>query len=289
VYSCARISSCAHKNDPQQYRDASQCVERWLAWSDENNVAAQCLGKAHSCADVDACLHRRTDTAVTAACSSHTGESTFCEDETLYQCDDENDDESRAVRCADIKGECREHKTHDGLRSRACVSAELCPAGAPESRCLDATTLLTCDNGAVDRAKCDPGETCRLVRDENNEPTAYCARPEQAQCDRVGQRYCVGNKLVRCAPAGAKGVAEALDCAKYGLACDPAGAAAGCRMAIAPQVGCNAGNARCRDADALEFCALGLRVAISCKSLGFTSCDPDGNGLEAACTAGPRR
>jgi hypothetical protein len=289
VHSCARISSCAHKNDPPHYRDASQCVERWLAWSEENNSAVRCFGSARSCSDVDACLHRRSDTLVTAVCNRHSGESTFCEGETLYQCDDENDDESRAVRCADIKGECKEHKTHDGLSSRACISPAMCPAGAPESRCLDATTLLTCDNGAADIARCDPGETCRLVRDENNEPTAYCAKPEQTQCDRVGKRYCEGSKLVRCAPAGAKGAAEVLDCAKYGLACDPTSAQAACRVAIAPQATCRDGNARCRDHDQLEFCALGLRVAISCKSLGFTSCDPDGNGLEAACTVGPSR
>ena len=289
VHTCARISSCARKNDPQQYRDASQCVERWLAWSEEKNASVQCFDNARSCADVDACLHRHNDTHVTAICNKHSGESTFCEGETLYQCDDENDDESRAHLCTDVKGECQEHKTHDGLSGRACISPEMCPQAAPESRCLDATTLLTCDNGAADRAKCDPGETCQQVRDENGEPAAYCAKPEQTQCDRVGQRYCEGSKLVKCAPAGARGAAEVLDCAKYGLICDGTSARAGCRMPIAPQVGCHGLNARCRTGDQLEFCALGLRAAVSCMSLGFASCDPDGNGLEAACSAGPPR
>ncbi len=286
VHSCARISSCARKNDPQQYREASQCVERWLAWSEENNVAVHCFGSALSCSDVDKCMHRRNDARVTAICNKHSGESTFCDGETLYQCDDENDEESRAIACNEVKGECKEHATHDSLSARACLSPEMCPPGAPESRCLDTVTLLTCDSGAAERTSCDPGETCQNVRDENSEPTAYCAKSEQKQCTRIGQRYCEGSKLVRCTPAGARGAAEVLDCARYGLACDGSSASPACRVPV-ELIGCHDSTARCRGSDQLEFCALGLRVAVSCKALGFASCDPDGNGLEAACGGSP--
>lgn len=283
---CAMITSCAHPHDPPRERDPGACVEGWLARAaPEVEPLETCLAAAVGCGQVDACARGKHDAPATAYCKAHAGARTACEGNRLVTCSEDDPGESTSVDCAAFGGACGDSKQAGGLVARACLSPALCPQGAPEVRCdAAANAVVSCHEGAVERTACAAPARCEEHRAADGAVSVVCERPGHRHCDAVGKRWCEQGKLAACEPHGPFGEAVVTDCAALGLVCDERGDAAAC---VAPGAhACDKTPPRC-EGDALTFCAAGRRFRMTCKDLGFSACDPDAHGVEAACTAAP--
>jgi hypothetical protein len=285
---CAMIASCAHPHDPPREREPAACVEAWLARAPaEAEPLETCLAAAVGCAQVDACARGRRDALATAYCRAHAGARTACEGARLVTCSEDDPGESTSTDCAAFGALCGDSKQSGGLLARACLSPALCPQGAPEVRCDGpANAVVSCHEGAVERTACPAPARCEEHRAADGAVSAVCEPPGHRHCEAVGKRWCEQGKLAACEPHGPFGEAVVTDCAALGLVCDerPPSEAAAC---VAPGAhACDKTPPRC-EGDALAFCAAGRRFRMTCRDLGFSACDPDAHGVEAACAAGP--
>jgi hypothetical protein len=256
---CAVVTSCAHPHDPPRQREPSACVEAWLARAPANVEPLEtCLAAAVGCGQVDACVRGRRDDAAAAYCHAHPGARTGCEGNHLVTCSEDDPGESTSTDCAAFGARCGDSKQSGGLLARGCLSAVLCPAGAPEVRCDSPAAIISCHEGAVQRTTCAPPARCEERRGADGAVSAECEPSARRHCET--------------------------DCAALGLVCDDRAEAAAC---VAPGArGCDKAPPRC-EGDALAFCAAGRRFRLVCRDLGFSACDPDAHGMEAACTAAP--
>jgi hypothetical protein len=153
-------------------------------------------------------------------------------------------------------------------------------------RCDGTHAVVACHEGAVERTPCASGARCEEHRAADGAVTALCEPPAHRHCDAVGKRWCEEGKLVSCQAHGPFGEAVVSDCAAMGLSCDPRVEGGGACVVPGPRA-CERAAPRC-DGDALVFCAAGRSARVSCRDVGFTACDPDAHGVDAACTASAR-
>jgi hypothetical protein len=282
---CTKIASCAHSHDAPRERDPGACVDWWIDHVyGENNDFATCIARARSCAEVDHCARDRGDPQAVAFCKAHPDAQTGCDGTRLVTCGDDDPDESTAIDCAKLGATCGEQHLAGGLVTRACLSPQLCPPGAPEARCDGKTAIISCHEGAVERSSCPAGVPCQEHKDSDGDQTATCEPPGHVHCEHVGERRCDGSRLVQCVPHGHFGEPRVLDCAAFGLGCGHANVGGTTKPdCIVPnQAACDESGVKC-DGQAVSFCAAGRKVTISCAALGFGPCDPDAKGLDAAC------
>jgi hypothetical protein len=278
---CAKVASCAHPHDPPRERDPSACVDAWVARGGaEVDPFETCVAEATGCEQVDACMRARGDAVATAFCRAHPGVRSGCEGSRLVTCSEDDPAESSSTDCSGFGASCGDSQA-GGLLTRACLSAALCPAGAPEVRCEGTQVVVGCRDGAVNRTACLGDTRCEERRAADGTASATCESPTLRHCDVVGKRWCQQGKLVSCMPNGPFGEAMVADCAALGLACDDH-AVAGPACVVPGPRGCEHAAARC-DGDGLSFCAAGRRFRVACHDLGFGACDPDAHGLDAAC------
>lgn len=290
---CAMIASCAHPHDPPRDREPGACVDAWLARPPADVVPLEtCLTAAVGCAQVDGCARGRRDDVATAYCRAHAGARAGCEGNHLVTCSEDDPAESTSTDCAAFGATCGDAKQSGGLVARACVSPALCPAGAPEVRCEGGSAFVSCHEGAVQRTACAAPAVCEERRGADGAVTAVCEPPKHRHCDAVGKRWCESGRLAACEPHGPLGEAVFTDCAAAGLVCDETrdahGVLGNTAACVAPGAhACEAARSPTRcDGDALAFCAAGRQFRLPCRDLGFSACDPDAHGVEAACTAG---
>jgi hypothetical protein len=251
------------------------------------NPFETCVAAAGACEQVDACMRARGDAVATAYCRANPGARAGCDGNRLVECSEDDPAESSSTDCAAFGATCGDAPQAGGLLSRACVSATLCPAGAPEVRCQGEHVILGCRDGAVDRTACLGNARCE-EHSVGGTPSAICEPPAHRHCDAVGKRWCEQGKLVSCLPHGPFGEVSVADCGALGLACDDH-AVAGAACVVPGPRGCERAAARC-DGDGLTFCAAGRRFRVACPDLGFGACDPDAHGVDAACaSAAPAR
>jgi hypothetical protein len=283
---CAKVASCAHPHDAPRDRDPSACVDAWVARAAADvNPFEACVAAAPGCEQVDACMRARGDAVATAYCRANhasAGARSGCDGNRLVECSEDDPAESSSTDCAAFGATCGDVPQTGGLMTRACVSATLCPPGAPEVRCQGEHVILGCRDGAVDRTACLGNARCE-EHSVAGAPSAICEPPAHRHCDAVGKKWCEGGKLVSCQPHGPFGEAVVSDCAALGLACDEHAVTGAACVAPGPR-GCDHAAARC-DGDALTFCAAGRRFRVACADLGFAACDPDAHGVDAACAA----
>ena len=148
-------------------------------------------------------------------------------------------------------------KAAGGLVIRACFAPQKCPAGAPEARCDGDGAVLSCHDGAIERAKCRPGTRCEEHKDESGDATASCELPGRRRCDLKGARHCEGDRLVECSTSDHFGKVRVSDCAGFGLRCTGSGPRAGCY--VPADVECDKEMLpKCDDdGQSLVFCAAG--------------------------------
>lgn len=285
---CAKVASCAHPHDAPRDRDPSACVDAWVARAAADvNPFETCVAAAVGCEQVDACMRARGDAVATAYCRAHPGGRAGCDGNRLVECSEDDPAESSSTDCAAFGATCGDAPQAGGLLTRACVSATLCPAGAPEVRCQGEHVILGCRDGAVDRTACLGNARCE-EHSVGGTASAICEPPAHRHCDAVGKRWCEQGKLVSCLPHGPFGEVSVADCGALGLACDDH-AVAGAACVVPGPRGCERAAARC-DGDGLTFCAAGRRFRVACHDLGFGACDPDAHGVDAACaSAAPAR
>jgi len=278
---CAKVASCAHAHDPPRDRDPSTCVDAWVARATADaDPFETCVAAAVGCEQVDACMRARGDAVATAYCRANPGARSGCQGNRLVTCTEDDPTESTSTDCAAFGATCGDSKQAGGLLTRACVSATLCPAGAPEVRC-EGGAIVGCHDGVVDREVCAGGSRCEEHRAQDGTSSAVCESPGHRHCDAVGKRWCEQGKLVSCGPHGPFGEALVTDCGAVGLACDDH-AEGGAACVVSGPRACVHAAARC-EGDALTFCAAGRRFRLACGDLGFRGCDPDAHGVDAAC------
>ena len=285
---CARVASCAHAHDAPRDRDPSACVDAWVARARADVEPFEtCVAGAVDCEEVDTCMRARGNAVATAYCRANPGARSGCDGNRLVTCTEDDPTESSSTDCATFGATCGESKQAGGLLTRSCLSSTQCPAGAPEVRCDGTRAIVGCHDGAVDRTACIGGAHCEEHRGADGTPSAICESPGHRHCDAVGKRWCEQGKLVSCIPHGPIGEAMVSDCAALGLACDDH-AETGAACVVPGPRACEHGGARC-DGDALTFCAAGRRFRVACRDLGFSVCDPDAHGVDAACAPAPPR
>jgi hypothetical protein len=283
---CARIASCAHSHDAPRDRDPGACVDAWLTRSaDEVGRLEACLDTAIGCAKVDACARSRDDQAATAYCRAHPSTRTACDGNRLVTCSEDDPGESTSADCAAFGATCGDSKQAGGLLARACLSSNLCPAGAPETRCDGPSAILSCHEGAAVRTACGLPARCQEQRAADGSVSALCepGPGHHRHCETVGKRWCEEGRLVTCQPHGPFGQAVVTDCQALGLACDNRADTAACVVPGARV--CDHAAPHC-EGSALTFCAAGRRFHLACSEIGFSACDPDAHGVDAACVSG---
>jgi len=281
---CAKLASCAHAHDAPRDRDPAACVDAWIARAPaEREPVEACVVAAKDCAEVDACGRDRGDAATAGYCRAHAGVRTGCEGSRLVTCSQDDPAESSAIDCAAFGATCGDLPQAGGLMVRACVSAALCPAGAPEVRCDGPGAVVTCHEGAVERAACPGAARCEEHQAKDGAASAVCEPPSHRHCDTVGKRWCEQGSLVQCQPHGPYGEPVVTDCASLGLACDEHAEPGAACVAPGPR-SCEHAAPRCEGDDMLTFCAAGRRFRLSCRALGLGACDPDAHGVDAACS-----
>jgi len=286
---CAKVASCAHAHDAPRDRDPSVCVDAWVARAPADVEPFEtCVDSADGCKQVDACMRARGDAVATAYCRANPGARSGCDGTRLVTCTEDDPTESASTDCAAFGALCGDCPQSGGLLTRACLSNALCPPGAPEVRCDGANAIVGCHDGAVERTACIGGSRCEEHRASDGTSSAICESSGHRHCDVVGKRWCELGKLVSCLPHGPFGEVAVSDCAAVGLACnDRVDAGAACVVPGPPA--CEHAAPRC-EGDALTFCAAGRRFRVACQDLGFSACDPDAHGVDAACApAGPAR
>jgi hypothetical protein len=280
---CAKIASCAHGHDEPREHDPSACVDASLARSPAEAAELEaCVQGASGCEQVGACVRGRVDASAAAHCRAHPGARTSCDGNRLVTCSADDPNESTSVDCAAFGATCGDAHEEGGLLAHACVSPSLCPAGAPEVRCDGERAILGCHGGAVERTPCAAGARCEAQKGADGVTSALCEPVGHRHCDVVGKRWCERANLVSCQPHGSTGEVAATDCGAAGLVCDDR-VEGGAACVVPTARTCDHGAPRC-DGDALVFCAAGARVRVGCRDLGFTTCDPDAHGVDAACT-----
>jgi len=286
---CAKVASCAHVNDAPRDRDPGLCVDAWMARAPADVESFEsCVASAGGCTEVDACMHARGDARATAYCRANPGDRSGCDGTRLVTCTEDDPTESSSTDCAAFGATCGDCPQSGGLLARACLSSTLCPPGAPDVRCDGANAIVGCRDGAVDRTECLGGTRCEEHHASDGTSSALCESPGHRHCDVVGRRWCELGTLVSCVPRGPFGEAVVSDCAALGLACDDR-TDAGADCVVPGPPACERAAPRC-DGDALTFCAAGRRFRVSCPELGFSACDPDAHGVDAACApADPAR
>src|SRR5262249_24875241 len=140
--------------------------------------------------------------------------------------------ESTSTDCASLGAHCAEQKVAGGLVVRGCYSSSQCPPGAPEARCDGPSRVVSCHEGAVDRAECSRGTRCEVHEHRDGELAASCEPVEtgqpHARCDALGARYCDHDRLIECVAHGHFGDVRVSDCASLGLRCQGKGEKAAC-------------------------------------------------------------
>jgi hypothetical protein len=285
---CARIASCTHSHDAPRLRDPSGCVDWWVAQHDPSGAdpLQNCFTQATTCDQINACIHGGGDARAAQFCSQRPGVVSGCDGDRLVSCGDDDAQESTVTDCTALGATCREMKAAGGLVIRACFAPQKCPAGAPEARCDGEGAVLSCHDGAIERANCRPGTRCEEHKDDTSgEATASCELPGRRRCDLLGARHCEGDRLVECSTADHFGKVRVSDCAGFGLRCTGSGPRAGCY--VAADVECDKEMLpKCADdGQSLVFCAAGRLTKIACASLGMTTCNPTARGPVAACSA----
>jgi len=240
---------------------------------------ADCVMSAKSCADMTTCTHARADAVAATFCKAHPGVLTTCEGSELLTCEGDGSDESTALDCSTLGGTCGERKT-GGLVVRGCVSARLCPQGAPEHRC-DGDAVIDCDEGIADKNACPPGSRCVAGTDVYGAPSARCRSASGRECTIGGGAFCEGDVAYVCVQNGRFAGLHTADCGALGLGCAVRAGHVSCVRRGPPA--CPPEPATCVSG-ALRFCASGELFQVSCKELGFAGCDPAGGGGEALCT-----
>jgi hypothetical protein len=241
----------------------------------------RCVDGAKGCDQVIACVHGAGDPHGVEFCARRPGVVSGCDGERLVSCGDDSAAESSVVDCAQLGATCRETKAVGGLVMRACFSPQKCPAGAPETRC-EGNAVLTCRDGAMDRAPCKPGTQCQERKDEGGEVVASCELPGRRRCDLLGSRRCEDDRLVECERgSGSAGTPRVSDCAGMGLHCLGVGPRAGCY--VASNVECEKEMLPRCEAGKLVFCAAGRIAKVACTGLGLGPCNPSARGPMAAC------
>ncbi|MDB4937143.1 MAG: hypothetical protein JWP87_4115 [Labilithrix sp.] len=281
---CARIASCTHAHDAPRLRDPSACVDWWVAHADASapDPLQKCFTQATTCDQITTCIHGGGDARAADFCSKRPGVVSGCDGERLVSCGDDDAQESTVTDCTALGASCREMKSAGGLVIRACFAPQKCPPGAPEARCDGEGAVLSCHDGAIERARCRPGTRCEEHKDESGEATASCTLPGRPRCATLGARRCEGDRLVECSGQDAK--VRVSDCAGFGMRCNGTGPRAGCY--VPADVECDKEMLpKCADGgQALVFCAAGRLEKISCASLGMATCNPTAHGPAAACS-----
>lgn len=283
---CARIASCTHAHDTPRLRDPSACVDWWVSHADAAapEPLQKCLAQATTCDQISTCLHGGGDARAAEFCSKRPGVVSGCEGERLVSCGDDDAQESTVTDCAALGATCREMKAAGGLVIRACFAPQKCPPGSPEARCDGEGAVISCHDGAIERAKCRPGTRCEEHKDESGDATASCQLPGRRRCDLLGARHCEGDRLVECSSQDHFGKVRVSDCAGFGLRCTGTGPRAGCY--VPADVECDKEMLpKCEDrGQALVFCAAGRLTKVACASLGMGSCNEAARGPAAACS-----
>ncbi len=275
---CALVASCADQHDSSIFRTPQACIDWYFVNAHDEAPLADCVMKAHSCADVSHCTHDRADGLAESFCRAHPGVLSACDGNEFLNCEGDQSAESTAIDCASFGGTCAEKK-NAGLVERGCASSKLCPQGAPEHRC-DGDAVVDCEDGIADEKECARGSHCAAGKDENGAPTAHCQSASGHECSIGGSAFCEGDVAYACVQNGRFAGLHSADCGALGLACTlRAGRVACVRRGSAE---CASGPATC-SGDDLRFCASGESFRVSCKELGFTGCDPSGGGGEALC------
>jgi len=265
---CARIASCTVQHADPQIPDPLQ----------------KCLAGATTCAQIDTCMHGAGDARAAQFCAARPGVVSGCDGERLVSCGDDDAQESTVADCTALGASCRELKSAGGLVIRACFAPQKCPANAPEARCDGENAVISCHDGAIERARCGTGTRCEEHKDEAGEATASCTLPGRRRCDLLGARHCEGDRLVECAGQDHYGKIRVSDCAGFGLRCNGTGPRAGCY--VPADVECDKEMLpKCEDAGrSLVFCAAGRTTKIACAALGMDACNPTARGAVAACS-----
>ena len=236
--------------------------------------AAAARTSAPACADGSTRRPRRTAAPTPGLARAATAN-------RLVTCTEDDPNESTSTDCAAFGATCGDSKQAGGLLARACLSPALCPAGAP--RCA-ATASMPSSAAATARSSARRARRARAARStaaSTARPRPSARPPVHRHCDVVGKRWCEQDRLVSCQPHGPLGEAAVTDCAASGLACDDHLEGGAACVVPGPRA-CDHAPTRC-DGDALAFCAAGRRVRVSCRDLGFSACDPDAHGVDAAC------
>lgn len=283
---CARIASCTHAHDAPRLRDPSACVDWWLETADakETDPLHKCLADASSCDQIGTCMHGGGDARAAAFCKQRPGVVSGCDGDRLVSCSDDDAQESTVTDCAAMGATCRELKTAGGLVVRSCFSPQKCPPNAPEARCDGTGAVLTCHDGALERASCRPGTRCEEHKDEAGESTASCELSGKNRCESLGARHCEGDRLVECHGQGHFGKIRVSDCVGFGLRCTGSGPRAGCY--VASDIECDKEMLPKCDNGAIVFCAAGRLTRVACSKIGMATCDPAARGPVAACSPG---
>lgn len=279
---CALVASCADAHDSTAFRTPRACVDWYVVNARDEAPLADCVMKAKSCADMSHCTHVRADGLAETFCKAHPGTLSACDGNELLECEGDSSIESTATDCVALGGTCGEHK-NAGLVERGCISPRMCPQGAPEHRC-DGDAVIDCDDGIADKNACPPGSHCVSGKDENGAPTARCRSARGRECTLAGSAFCEGDVAYVCVQNGRFAGLHSADCGALGLACTVRSGRVACVRRGPAE--CAAEPATC-SGDELRFCAAGESFHVSCKELGFASCDPAGGGGEALCQAHP--
>jgi hypothetical protein len=281
---CARIASCTHAHDAPRLRDPSACVDWWVAHADAAapDPLLKCFTQATTCDQISTCIHGGGDARAAQFCSQRPGVVSGCDGDRLVSCGDDDAQESTVTDCPSLGASCREMKAAGGLVIRACFAPQKCPAGAPEARCDGDGAVVSCHDGAIERAKCRPGTRCEEHKDESGEATASCELPGRRSCALLGARHCEADRLVECSNQDRK--VRVSDCAGFGLRCTGSGPRAGCY--VGADIECDKDMLpKCEDGGkSLVFCAAGRLEKIACASLGMGACNPTAHGAVAACS-----
>lgn len=276
---CARIASCSDAHDPSNFRTAQACVDWWLVNARDEAPLADCVMKAKTCTEVEACTHAPGDAGAEAFCKAHPGVLSMCDATRLISCEARDPHESTATDCAALGGTCGEIRD-TGLVIRGCISPKLCPADAPKLRCDGEAALVDCEGGIAERRVCPQGTRCVPDVDADGNPSATCESNTGRRCGLPGSAFCDGDRAVVCVQNGRYTGMHVGDCGHYGMGCVVRAGRANCLRKDAASC---TGPASC-EGSTLRFCAAGGDVRVSCKELGFVGCDPTGAGTEASCT-----
>jgi hypothetical protein len=284
--SCARITSCTHAHDAPRLHDPSACVDWWVAHASAAapDPLQKCFAQAATCDQINTCIHGGGDAKAAAFCAQRPGVVSGCEGDRLVSCGDDDAQESTVTDCAALGATCREMKAAGGLVIRACFAPAKCPPGAPEARCDGNDAVVSCHDGAIERAVCRPGTRCEDHKDESGDATASCQLPGRRRCDMLGTRHCEGDRLIECSSQEYAGKIRVSDCAGFGLRCTGSGPRAGCY--VPADVECDRDMLPTCDDNgrSLRFCAAGRLTRIACASIGMGACNPTAHGTVAACS-----